>query len=49
MGWYLFIKKVSHLLLEQRRYLDNIINNFIAAKEAGDGYGRDADNKDCSV
>lgn len=46
---YLFIERASRLPSEQRRCLENIINNFIAAMEAGDRYGRDADDKDRPV
>ena len=46
---FLFIEKASRLPEEQCRCLENIINSFITAMEAGNGYGRDTDNKDCPI
>lgn len=32
---YVFVEKISHLPLQQRLYLETIINSFIAAMEVG--------------
>ncbi len=45
----LFTEKASHLPLEQRRCLDNIINSFIAALEAGEESKKEAEDRDHSL
>lgn len=38
---YLFMEKASHLPKEQRRYLEEIVNNYVAGLQAGKTTGRD--------